>query len=118
MTYKERKNQLNNAVVSFLKNNTTNGDYYGFTKESKFNAYFCGEIGRETLIELYLLDDGKNVAVTTEQEDGYRDTSVLTEFTNDEIVSIMELAGIDIPTKKVEKSKENPCIIGFFVVSL
>lgn len=122
MDYKERKNQLNNAVVEFLKKN--NLVEYDFPPKSEFNAKHYGTIHRETLDAL-LLTDTDEVEVITHYNEVFGkkvfvqgEHSTLTEFSNDEIVSIMEVAGIDIPAKKVEENPENPCIIGIFVVSL
>ena len=112
---KSRKHQLINSVKNFLANN---GGDYAFSKNprmNQFNAYCFGEIRRETLLGLILTNNG--IEVTTDYK-GERLVCDISEFSNDEIVSIMEVAGIDIPAKKVEENPENPCIIGIFVVSL
>ena len=97
MNYKERKNQLNNAVVDFLKEN---GGGFGFPCNSWFNAVHYGEVQREKLVSLSLINNDKNVEVVTNFGNNEREACILKEFANNEIVSIMELAGIDIPAKK------------------
>ena len=115
MKYEERKNQLNKAVVKFLKKN---GGGFGFPNKSWFNVLHFGGVQREKLVSLSLINNDNDVEVVTYFGKDEREVCRFTDFSNDEMVSIMELAGIDIPAKKVEENPENPCIIGIFVVSL
>ena len=102
MDYKVRKNQLNNAVVNFIKRKGFEGKDYAVPLGLYFNAACYGVLHKEKLIALTLTDKDE-VEVTTEYKESetiYTENTILTEFGNDEIVSIMEVLGIDIPKRK------------------
>ena len=113
MTYDERKNQLEAAMRCALLNDVYNEFcfYFGNTPKGNktFNPIFCGEPREEQLEEVYIGDDDR-IWVTT----GYKDENhpydpqtmeytPFEEFSNGEMVQIMQMCGVPVPPETPEK---------------